>query len=133
MVDRKLNITKASKYRYIVRIKNKHVGVYSSLTEACIERDKLRSMMEFNHKTSYKLVHGFTWRLEQAIWGCGMDLSEISRRSGVSRSLIWSYRFEGIMPNGYNLARLAGTMNVSSDWLLGLSKQREINGNKRSA
>ena len=122
MVSRKLNITKKSKYCYIVRIKNKHVGVYSSLTEACIARDRERARMEFNHRTSYKLIEGFNERFEQALFSCGMDLSEISRKSGVSRSIIWSYRFNGIMPNSYNLARLADTMKVSTDWLLGLKK-----------
>lgn len=122
MIDRKTNITQADKYRYIVRIKNKHIGVYGSLTEACIARDKERATMDFNIKSN-RIINGFTWRFEQALFNCGLNLSEISKKSKVSRSIIWSYRFAGVMPNSYNLARLASVMNVSTDWLLGLRSE----------
>ena len=119
MIDRKLNITKASKYRYIVRIKNKHIGVFGSLTEACIERDRQRAMMDFNVR-DYHPIDGFSERLNKALYECGMDLTEVSKKSGVTRSLIWAYRFQGVIPNSYRLARLAVTLNVSTDWLLGI-------------
>lgn len=67
-------------------------------------------------------VDGLRDRLEDAIWKSGMDLTEISRKSGISRTLIWSYRFDNKQPSCYSLARLARTLNVSTDWLLGLTK-----------
>lgn len=70
-------------------------------------------------KTSYN-VPGFKERLEQAIFDSGMTFSEVARRAGIKRSLIWSYRFGGAMPSVYVLMRLAKALNVSTDWLLGL-------------
>lgn len=67
-------------------------------------------------------VDGLRDRLEEAIFASGMDLTEISKRSGISRTLIWSYRFDGKQPSCYSLVRLAKTLNVSTDWLLGMEK-----------
>lgn len=72
-------------------------------------------------KTSYQ-VKGLNKRLEDAIFASGMELKEISRKSGISRSCIWAYRFDGKQPSCYSLARLAVALNVSTDWLLGLEK-----------
>lgn len=67
-------------------------------------------------------VDGLRDRLEDAIFSSGMDISEISRKSGVSRNLLWAYRFDNKQPSCYSLMRLAKTLNVSTDWLLGLEK-----------
>lgn len=72
-------------------------------------------------------VDGLRDRLEDAIFSSGMDINEISRKSGVSRALLWAYRFDGKQPSCYSLMRLAKTLNVSTDWLLGiktLNKER---------
>ena len=70
-------------------------------------------------KTSYR-IDGFTERLEKAIFDSGKDLNQIAKESGVHRSNIWFYRFDHKMPSCYSLMRLATTLNVSTDWLLGL-------------
>ncbi len=65
-------------------------------------------------------VDGLRDRLEQAIFDSGMDLNEISQKSGISRGNIWNYRFDGVVPSCYSLMRLAKVLQVSTDWLLGL-------------
>ena len=72
-------------------------------------------------KTSYK-VNGLNMRLKQAVADSNLSMADISRRSGVSRSCIWSYLIAGNNPSVYTLARLAVVLHVSTDWLLGVTE-----------
>lgn len=75
-------------------------------------------------KVKYKVVEGFRDRLEEAIFSSGKSLTEICREAGISRTNLWSYRFDGIMPQTMTLLRLAIVLNVSTDWLLGLKGEK---------
>lgn len=71
-------------------------------------------------KTKSEVIDGFSERIEKAIWDSGLDLSEICKQAKISRSNLWSYRFQGIMPTCMTLAKLSIVLGVSTDWLLGL-------------
>jgi len=72
-------------------------------------------------KTSYE-VKGLKTRLRQAVADSNMSLVDISRKSGVSRGCLWSYLVNNTNPSVYTLARLAITLGVSTDWLLGVDQ-----------
>lgn len=68
-------------------------------------------------------IRGFADRLNRAIWNSGLDTREIERRANVSHGCMWSYRERGVTPKCDVLVRLAVTLNVSTDYLLGLKKE----------
>lgn len=105
--------------RYIVYMYDEYKGCYSTLKKAQEARDFMR---KDNHKERRKVkVRGFTERLNDAIWKSDLDIKEISRRTGITRCNIWNYQ-NGITPKLDNLVALAVVLNVSTDWLLGISK-----------
>lgn len=65
-------------------------------------------------------------RLEEAIFNSNLDINEICQRAEMVRSTLWYYRFNGGIPNAGTLKRLCIALNVSSDWMLGISKEKEI-------
>lgn len=70
-------------------------------------------------KTSFK-VEGLDRRLKTAIANSNLTVTDVQRKSGVSRSTMWGYMFGGVNPSVYTLKRLAITLKVSTDYLLGL-------------
>ena len=64
-------------------------------------------------------IKGFDRRLKRAIADSNLTLTDICRKSGVSRSNLWAY-CQGGNPSIYSLKRLAVTLNVTSDYLLGI-------------
>ena len=69
-------------------------------------------------------IEGFADRLNEAIYASGLDTVEVEKRAQVAHSQMWSYRERGVIPKCDVLARLAITLNVSTDWLLGIAKNR---------
>lgn len=65
-------------------------------------------------------------KIEDAIWESGLDLNDICKRAGISRSMLWEYRFNAITPSAKALAGLAIALNVSTDYLLGISRKKEL-------
>lgn len=65
-------------------------------------------------------------KLEDAIMTSGMSLVEICKKAKISRHMLWQYRFYAVTPSPLVLARLAITLNISVDYLLGLSKKKEL-------
>ena len=72
-----------------------------------------------------QIIDGLTERLEQAITDSGMSLSDLCRRSKVSRHMLWQYRYYSVTPSALSLARLAVTLGVTTDWLLGIAGRRK--------
>lgn len=109
--------------RYYSRYSSTYLGIYDSVLEAVIARDKEKMRRQQLPKKSKERVkiEGFSERLNEAIWASDMGDSEISRKTGISRSCLWSYRYTATMPPSGNLAKLAVVLNVSSDWLLGIA------------
>lgn len=65
-------------------------------------------------------IEGFRKRLMQAVADSNKTLVEISKQSGVSRGLLWAYLQDDTNPSIFTLAKLAETLEVSTDWLLGI-------------
>lgn len=67
-------------------------------------------------------IRGFSDRLNRAIWSSNLDTREIERRANVTHSCMWSYRERGVIPKCDVLVRLALTLHVSTDYLLGIER-----------
>ena len=70
------------------------------------------------------VVDGLSTRLRQAVADSYMSLEEIKVKTGISRSCLWYYLINEKNPSVYSLTQLAKTLNVSTDWLLGLKEDR---------
>lgn len=67
----------------------------------------------------------FSERLKKALDSHKMTQMELSRQTGLSFTTINTmYRGLGL-PNGYSLLRISTVLNVSADYLLGLSNVME--------
>lgn len=109
--------------KYYSRYSTTYLGVYDSVLEAVIARDnemKKRQAVPRKERKSIS-IEGFAERLNEAIWASDMDVSEICRKAKIGRSCLYSYRYTATMPPSGILARLAVALNVSTDWLLGLT------------
>lgn len=94
--------------RYYSRYSSTYLGIYDSVLEAVIARDKEKMRRQQLPKKSKEWIkiEGFSERLNEAIWASNLDISEISRKTGISRSCIWSYRYTVTMPPSGNLAKV---------------------------
>ena len=72
------------------------------------------------------IVQGLHEKLEQAINECPLTLTEICNRAKISRHMLWQYRYDMITPSALVLARLAVVLNISTDYLLGISTKQTI-------
>lgn len=75
----------------------------------------------------YELSLIISKRLEEYMKAEKIYLTELSERLGVSRSQICSYlnrNWESSRNNLTDLVKLSNKLNVSVDWLLGLSDNR---------
>lgn len=104
---------------YRVYAFGKYKGTFETLERARAERDFLKQTHVGGRRKAN--VEGFTDRLKQAIWDSDTDIVVISKQTGISRSVIWSYQ-NGVLPKCDNLAKLAICLNVSADWLLGINQ-----------
>ena len=100
-----------SRGRYEVTVCGEYIGKYDSLLEATIAKKYERKSVR---------IEGFNDRLNEAVYKSKLDMSEIAKRSHISRTALQKYRYYGVTPKCDILARLAITLNVSTDWLLGL-------------
>lgn len=71
-------------------------------------------------------VNGLTEKLEKAICDSPLTLTEICKRAKISRHQLWEYRYYAVTPSALVLARLAVVLNVSTDYLLGISTKQTI-------
>src|SRR3546814_10744685 len=73
-------------------------------------------------------VQLFRERLEQAMDRAGTSRAELARRIGVDRSTLSQIlsRESVRLPRADTVAALAGTLQVSLDWLLGLSESNQL-------
>lgn len=60
-------------------------------------------------------------RFSQVLKKDGRSLRAIGKESGICDAVIGKYRDGAYLPNAYSMAKLCKTLNVSADWLLGLS------------
>lgn len=76
-----------------------------------------------NHK---RIDLTFAKRLEQVMIERSLYPSEIARLTGIKRNVIYAY-IQGIyQPTAYNIKRIAISLHVSADWLLGISDEYDI-------
>src|SRR3546814_4265199 len=73
-------------------------------------------------------VQRFRERLEQAMDRAGTSRAELARRIGVDRSTLSQIlsRESVRLPRADTVAAMAGTLQVSLDWLLGLSESNQL-------
>lgn len=52
--------------------------------------------------------------------------SQLAKIVGISRSLLYGYMQGDNQPTTFNLKKIALRLNISADWLLGISDNKEI-------
>jgi transcriptional regulator with XRE-family HTH domain len=68
----------------------------------------------------------FPNKLKEARKRCGMTQEEIAKELGLPRGNIANYETGRREPDLETIAKLANYYNVSTDWLLGVGKQKQI-------
>ena len=76
---------------------------------------------------THKVVGGLSERIREVILENDLDLTIVSKRLGITRSLLWAYMYNDTTPNAANLMKIASGFSVSADWLLGLSDVKKTN------
>lgn len=71
------------------------------------------------------IIAGFRERLEEVIIDSNLDLNDFCYKAGITRNMLWSWRFNNTYPAPINLLEICKAFKVSSDWLLGLSDIKE--------
>lgn len=66
----------------------------------------------------------FVARLNKMVDELDMSMGEISADSGCARDIVASYIRGERLPNARTLMNLCNYLNVSADWLLGLSNEK---------
>lgn len=66
----------------------------------------------------------FAKRLEQIMIERQIYPAQVAKITGIKRSVIYAYVDGTHQPTAYNIKRLAIGLNVSSDWLLGITNDR---------
>ena len=61
---------------------------------------------------------GFSNRLHEVFIKSNLEVTEISKRTGMSRSSVYGYLYYRITPNIVNMAKLCKVLGVSADYLL---------------
>jgi len=123
-VERCIYLYKNRAYRVYVSSGN-YIGTYYTIEDARSARDTYYADKD---KGSHRhvVVRGLTDRLNEALCESGMGINEISKKTGITTYNLCLYFNEGMNPKIDNLAKLAICLNVSTDWLLGISKRKEI-------
>lgn len=70
-------------------------------------------------------IEGFSEKLQQATFDSGLTNTEICKRARVDRGTLYNC-ISGYMPISDKLARIAAVLNISTDYLLGLSDDKEL-------
>lgn len=70
-------------------------------------------------------IDGLSERINEAFIDSNLTITDVCRRTRIERSTFYNY-LGGSIPNAFNLMKMAKAMNVSADWLLGLSKKRGL-------
>lgn len=66
----------------------------------------------------------FAKRLEQIMIERQIYPAQVAKITGIKRTVIYAYIDGTHQPTAYNIKRLAIGLNVSADWLLGITDER---------
>lgn len=66
----------------------------------------------------------FAKRLEQIMIERQIYPAQVAKITGIKRTVIYAYVDGTHQPTAYNIKRLAIGLNVSADWLLGITDDR---------
>lgn len=122
-VERNISLYDGRIYRVYVSQGN-YLGSYKTLDEARSARDVYWSDKDRGNQRCV-CVRGLTERLNKAVSESGIGLNELSRRTGIGTHTLRTYFNGEYNPKADNLAKLSIILNVSADWLLGLTQRKE--------
>lgn len=61
---------------------------------------------------------GFRERLYDVFIKSGITFTDLARRTGISKPLLYGYMYDDVVPTITTLAKLCGFFNISADYLL---------------
>lgn len=79
--------------------------------------------MSNNHN---KIDLTFAKRLEQIMIERNVYPAQLSKITGIKRTVIYSYVSGTHQPSAFNIKRIAIGLGVSADWLLGITDNKKI-------
>ena len=68
----------------------------------------------------------FAKRIETLMKENGLNIKEMSEKTGISTSSFGDWIRNDHFPNGFNLIKLSQAFDVSTDWLLEISNFRKV-------
>lgn len=102
----------------------KYLGCFDSLEDAKKARETYLSNRKYESRQGKRYTLDiFNERLKEVVYASGMDISTISRRTGISRKMLYEY-MQKSLPTAGALAKIAIALNVSVDYLLGLKEEK---------
>ena len=122
-VERNISLYNGKIYRVYVSQGN-YLGSFKTLDEARSARDVYWSDKDRGNQRRV-FIRGLTERLNKAVTESGIGLNELSRRTGIGTHTLRTYFNGEYNPKADNLAKLSIILNVSADWLLGLTQRKE--------
>lgn len=70
-------------------------------------------------------IEGLQSRLRSAFLWSNKTAEQVQRETGIPKTSFYCHLSGTCTPNALHLARYAGALNVSADWLLGLKKEQK--------
>lgn len=86
-----------------------------------------QSRIELEHRKLKKRVYNNISsgeKVMERIWELDIPLQELSRRTGIGRTTLYSFLYNGTDISSMRLAKICGTLGISMDYVMGL-KERE--------
>lgn len=108
---------------FVVRKYNEYVGYYKDLEDAKRARDSVKPKPK---EPRYKVtIEGLPERLNKCIGESGKNIAQITRELSLPHCGITKYVSGENVPSALSLVKMAVYFGVSTDWLLGLSKEEK--------
>lgn len=70
-------------------------------------------------------VEGLDKRIESLVYSTDKSLRQLSKEMNVSSNLICTWLNQGANPRAHSIIQICKRFNVSADWLLGLTEEKQ--------
>lgn len=116
---RKKGCIKEKANKFVLTYRGQYYGIYDTYDEA--EKSRLSLLETYEPVDTSFYIPLFWDRLNAAIGKKDMSITDICKVAGINRTNLTHYQ-NGTLPSLKVLVKLALTLNVSTDWLLGLER-----------
>lgn len=86
-----------------------------------------QSHIELEHKKLKKRAYNNISsgeKVMERIWELDIPLQEVSRRTGIGRTTLYSFLYNGTDISSMRLAKICGALGISMDYVMGLKERK---------